>query len=82
MGTPPAVLGFIEALYKDNIGVVCFGDCQNMEISIERGIRQGDPMSMVLFSLALDPIFSGIYFPNNTCTLTCSLPMRMTFASA
>eukprot|EP00959_Pyramimonas_sp_CCMP1952_P201831 4220448-Pyramimonas_sp.AAC.1 len=51
----PGVVGFFEALYSDNLGTVCFGGKRHRAIRLLRGVRQGDPSSMLLFALALDP---------------------------
>ena len=56
MGVPDEVRGFYAEFYRDNVAVINFPGARHLEFLIGRGVRQGDPASMVLFAYALDPV--------------------------
>ena len=62
MGVHPAVLGFYKALYTDNTATVSFRGCTPRRFPVCRGVRQGDPASMVLFAYALDPVMRWLNY--------------------
>eukprot|EP00959_Pyramimonas_sp_CCMP1952_P054502 1139570-Pyramimonas_sp.AAC.1 len=56
MSVPTPIICFFAALYTDSAAIVTLSGRRLQRIKIERGVRQGDPTSMCLFALALDPI--------------------------
>ena len=56
MGIPNAILSFFRTLYSNSFTTILFkGRCW-ASFLFRRGLRQGCPSSMLLFSLGLDPI--------------------------
>eukprot|EP00959_Pyramimonas_sp_CCMP1952_P415598 8708257-Pyramimonas_sp.AAC.1 len=60
MGVPSETVGFFRALYANNAALVCLEGAAETVFPVERGVRQGDPASMALFALALDPVLRWI----------------------
>eukprot|EP00959_Pyramimonas_sp_CCMP1952_P325316 6809203-Pyramimonas_sp.AAC.1 len=60
MGVPSETVGFFRALYANNTALLCFEGAAETVFLVERGVRQGDPASMTLFALALDPVLRWI----------------------
>ena len=50
---------FIEALYEDSKSSVRIGELNGGSIHLQRGLRQGCPMSPILFDLYIDDILDG-----------------------
>ena len=48
MGVPGQVIGFYLELYRDNVAVINFPGARPREFAVRRGIRQGDPASMII----------------------------------
>ena len=49
---------YITELYKDNETILHCGDSISGRIPVRRGVRQGDPMSSILFNMVLDELFT------------------------
>ena len=62
MGVPCAVIGFYVSLYRDSFVIVNFAGASEIRFSVGRGVRQGDPSSMTLFAMALDPVLRWIQY--------------------
>ena len=50
----------IANLYSDCSSTYTCNDCTTEDISIRRGVRQGCPLSMLLFSVGIDPILAAL----------------------
>eukprot|EP00959_Pyramimonas_sp_CCMP1952_P213871 4475069-Pyramimonas_sp.AAC.1 len=60
MGFLEALIGFFEKLYDRNTAVVTLGGAKFGTFPVGRGVRQGDPSSMLLFVMAIEPILRWI----------------------
>eukprot|EP00959_Pyramimonas_sp_CCMP1952_P135405 2833183-Pyramimonas_sp.AAC.1 len=60
MGVPSETVGFFRALCANNTALVSFEGAAETVLPVERGVGQGDPASMTLFALALDPVLRWI----------------------
>ncbi|GCC27840.1 hypothetical protein chiPu_0006266 [Chiloscyllium punctatum] len=76
---PKAFVRLIEDLYTGNTTVVEGNGNLTTPITIERGIKQGDPLSPILFNIALDPLVcslaranSGVSMPPDSRRVNCS----------
>ncbi|GCC26773.1 hypothetical protein chiPu_0005193 [Chiloscyllium punctatum] len=76
---PKAFVSFIEDLYTGNTTVVEGNRNLTTPITIERGVKQGDPLSPILFNIALDPLVccleranSGVSMPLGGRRVNCS----------
>ena len=56
MGFPPSFINTVKALYKGAESVVMINGTASKAFIITRGVRQGDPMSCLLFNLAIEPL--------------------------
>ena len=50
----------IKAMYKNNKGIVLINGFMSMEFDIDRGLRQGCPISSMLYSIYIEPLALGI----------------------
>eukprot|EP00959_Pyramimonas_sp_CCMP1952_P354994 7436270-Pyramimonas_sp.AAC.1 len=66
MGFPIAIIAFFQELYRSNSGWVTLGGRRIVKIMIERGVRQGDPASMILFALCTDPIMRWLIWKSGS----------------
>ncbi len=57
---PPKFINTIKALYKDATSVVAVNGVLSDSFEIVRGMRQGDPMSCILFDLAIEPLAEAL----------------------
>uniref|UniRef100_A0A3Q1F781 Reverse transcriptase domain-containing protein n=1 Tax=Acanthochromis polyacanthus TaxID=80966 RepID=A0A3Q1F781_9TELE len=49
-------ISMIQILYSNPSVRVCVGDCFSELFQIERGSRQGDPLSLLVFNLSIEPL--------------------------
>jgi hypothetical protein len=52
---PQSFLSAIQTLYKNNQSLLKIGEYLSAPFPLQRGIRQGDPLSGLLFSISLEP---------------------------
>jgi ribonuclease HI/exonuclease III len=57
---PTHFINTIKTLYKSATTIVTINDVLGNPIKIERGVRQGDPMSCILYDLAIEPLAAAI----------------------
>ncbi|GCC26521.1 hypothetical protein chiPu_0004938 [Chiloscyllium punctatum] len=76
---PEAFVHLIEELYTGNTTVVEGNGNLITPINIQRGVKQGDPLSPILFNIALDPLVcsleranSGVSMPLGGKRVNCS----------
>ena len=60
IGLPPWVLSFVDVLYKQNKCTLVAGGRQHLGFELLAGIRQGCPLSPLLFSAAVDILLRRI----------------------
>ncbi|GCC33119.1 hypothetical protein chiPu_0011586 [Chiloscyllium punctatum] len=57
---PKVFVGLIKDLYTSNRTIVEGKDTYTTPVNIERGVKQGDPLTPILFSIALDPLVCSL----------------------
>ena len=60
MLVPGAVINFFMELYDKNTATVSLFGQLFESFAVERGVRQGDPSSMLLFTLAVEPVLEWL----------------------
>ncbi|CAK0884647.1 unnamed protein product [Prorocentrum cordatum] len=56
LGIPEFVIAAIIALYKDCVMYIVFAGSRKHFILVERGVKQGCPLSGIIFSICFDPV--------------------------
>jgi len=60
MGLLPPSIGLIKELYRDcHTRIICEGEATD-RLSVTVGVRQGCPLSMLLFNIGIDPILNKL----------------------
>eukprot|EP00959_Pyramimonas_sp_CCMP1952_P013294 280555-Pyramimonas_sp.AAC.1 len=62
MGVPSLIQCFYRMLYTSNLGMITSGGRRFNSFPIKRGARQGDPSSMTLLCLCLDPVLRWLQY--------------------
>ena len=60
LGVPPPFLGYICELYSNTVTALRIGPDVSGPISLGRGVRQGDPLSVHLFNAVIDMCLAGL----------------------
>uniref|UniRef100_A0A673LNA7 Reverse transcriptase domain-containing protein n=1 Tax=Sinocyclocheilus rhinocerous TaxID=307959 RepID=A0A673LNA7_9TELE len=60
LGFGPRFLSMIQILYETPLASVITGICQSLPFPLQRGTRQGCPLSPLLFALSLEPLAQAI----------------------
>ena len=60
LGVPPPFLGYICELYSNTVTALRIGPDVSGPISLSRGVRQGDPLSVHLFNAVIDMCLAGL----------------------
>ncbi|KAK3592171.1 hypothetical protein CHS0354_000078 [Potamilus streckersoni] len=71
----PQWINIVQDLYSDTSTSFRVNGKNTGEIAITRGVKQGDPLSPLLFNIALDPIFCLIEDQNNGFTYQGNIPI-------
>lgn len=58
-GFPPFFVEYIKTVYRDSRTLIAYGEVSET-VHPTRGVRQGDPLSPVLFNLVLDDLFKSL----------------------
>eukprot|EP00959_Pyramimonas_sp_CCMP1952_P124848 2609927-Pyramimonas_sp.AAC.1 len=62
MNLAPAIVTFFTLLCQDSAVAVLFGGRTFSEFSVRSGVKQGCPISMMLFALAADPLLRWLMY--------------------
>ncbi|CAB0044068.1 unnamed protein product [Trichogramma brassicae] len=60
LGLPSAFVRYIEDTYKNSSTVLTIKRSKSEPIRVTRGVRQGDPLSSLLFSLVVDRVLTSL----------------------
>lgn len=60
IGLPPAALRVVDHLYRNNNGIIKLGRCAGAPFAITAGIRQGCPLSPLMFIAVMDSLIRRI----------------------
>ena len=53
-------MNVVTALFEKNVGLPILADAHKIKIFVNNGLRQGCPLSPILFNLAMDPLLSAL----------------------
>lgn len=68
-GVPRHIVKLIEEMYAECVTSIKGPAGQSVVIKLERGVKQGDPLSPLLFNLIMDPIINKIDEDGNGVTI-------------
>ena len=60
MGVPSQFIRVVEDLYEGATTTFATANGETRQISINQGVKQGDPLSPILFNVCLDPMFCSL----------------------
>ena len=72
LGVHPAYVDLLKVLYKDQSVTVIAG-CRSREFSLQRGVKQGDPISVLLFIAVMEAIFGKLKSKWQSLNSKCKL---------
>lgn len=78
-GVEPKYIRIIKNIYKNSTAKIKL-ERDGTEINIERGVRQGDPLSPKLFSAVLEQVFRNINWENCGLTINGETLSHLRFA--
>ena len=64
LGTPPFMLRYISEVYRNCSVQLKIGGKLSHDIQVNRGVRQGDPMSPLLFNAVIDMVMAEVDLPS------------------
>ncbi|CCA75615.1 hypothetical protein PIIN_09606, partial [Serendipita indica DSM 11827] len=59
-GLPNAFIQRVKNLYTKSHTSIRLNGCTSLPYRVERGVRQGDPLSCLLYNIAIEPLFENI----------------------
>lgn len=65
-GMPDKIVGVVSELYHDAVTKVRTSQGYTNPIPLAAGVKQGDPLSPILFNLAMEPVVRAVYRSANT----------------
>jgi len=74
---PKAFVELINNMYTNNTTVVEGHGSSTGQIKIEKGVKQGDPLSPILFNIAMDPLICSLEANKVTTTLPLVLHLSV-----
>ncbi|CAL4115984.1 unnamed protein product, partial [Meganyctiphanes norvegica] len=60
MGFSDTLIGWIKILYKDIMSICLVNGHQGDAFKVKRGVRQGCPLSMIMYVIAQEPLYQAI----------------------
>ena len=75
-GFPPTAMGVLTSLYHKTIGTLLLQGRLYEQVALESGIRQGCPLSPLLFALASDSLLRIIHLRHPAATVRASPTTR------
>lgn len=60
LGVPTQIIKVVEDLYHGATTTFTAGNGETRQIKINQGVKQGDPLSLILFNMCLDPLFCSL----------------------
>ncbi|NXU79263.1 PO21 protein, partial [Oreotrochilus melanogaster] len=79
-GVDDHIISLIANMYHNTNTRIKLSDGQSDPISIQIGVKQGDPMSPLLFNLAVDPLLNKLETIGNGFHIHCKTVTAMAFA--
>lgn len=63
-GVSTHFVNLLQSLYTNTNSFYCCGSLRTGNISIKKGVKQGCPISMILFSIAINPVLEAVSSTN------------------
>jgi hypothetical protein len=71
LGFPETFIEIVLDIYKDSTCKVRVGSSTTNPINVERGVKQGDPLSPLLFNIAIEPVLQLVKKQFNNAAFEC-----------